>query len=117
MQRKQKSKPGNGGIQKIAIFAVVFLLVLVLTKIANRQAGDPMPGKDFWLKAQKVVQCSPNEITLVDEHHVATHLEKDQTWPDCAVFQKDDVLDFHLSRSDKTQFLSYEKTVWWRKTM
>ena len=57
------------------------------------------------------------KITLVDEHHVATHLDKDQTWPDCSVFQKDEVLDFHLARSEKTLFLSYEKTAWWRKSM
>ena len=114
---RQKRKSTSGGIKKIAIIAVAFLLVLVLTKIANRQSADPMPGMDFWLKAQQVVQCSPTEITLVDEHHVATHLDKDQTWPDCSVFQKDEVLDFHLARSEKTLFLSYEKTAWWRKSM
>ena len=95
----------------------VFLFVLVLTKIANRQAAEQMPGMDFWLKAERVVQCSPDEITLVDLHQQPTHLDKDQTWPDCVVFQKDDVLDFHLSRSEKTRFISYERTVWWRKAI
>ncbi|MGB8261127.1 MAG: hypothetical protein WCE75_12280 [Terracidiphilus sp.] len=104
-------------MKKILIVAVVCLLILVLTKIANRQGPDPMPGVDFWLKAQHVVQCSQDEITLVDPHQKATHLERDQSWPDCSAFHKDDVLDFHLSQSDKTHFISYEPTVWWRKAL
>jgi hypothetical protein len=44
-------------------------------------------------------------------------LDKDATWPDCSAFQKDEVLDFYLSRGAKTKFLSSEKTVWWRKAM
>ena len=43
--------------------------------------------------------------------------EKDSSWPDCSTFQKGDVLDFHLSRGEKTKFLSDEKTAWWRKEM
>jgi ABC-type transport system substrate-binding protein len=104
-------------MKKIVLFAAVFVLILLLTKIAN-QVPPPAPsGTAFSLKAQQVVQCSPDEITLVDPHQKATHLEKDATWPDCSVFQKDDVLDFYLSRGEKTRFLSYEKTAWWRKTI
>jgi hypothetical protein len=104
-------------MKKILLIAAVFLTVLVLTKIANRQGPDPMPGMDFWLKGQRVVQCSADEITLVDQREQATHLDKDKTWPDCSVFQKDQYLDFHLTRSDKTQFISSEPTAWWRKKM
>jgi hypothetical protein len=53
----------------------------------------------------------------VDNHQKATHLEKDSSWPECSVFHKDDVLDFYLSRGERTKFLSYEPTVWWRKAM
>ena len=104
-------------MKKIAIFAAVFAFILLLTKIANQVPPEPPPGTAFALKAQQVIQCSPDEITLVDNHQKATHLEKDATWPDCSVFQKDDVLDFYLSRGEKTRFLSFEKTTWWRKAM
>ena len=64
-----------------------------------------------------MVQNSPEEVTFVDSHRKATHREKDLSWPDCSFFQNDDVLDFYLSRGEKTRFLSFEKTVWWRKAM
>jgi len=85
----------------------------------DRQPGAPSSafGDGISLKVQHVVQCSPEEITLVDIHQTSTHLEKDTSWPDCSVFQKDDVLDFYLSRGEKTRFLSYEKSEWWRKAM
>jgi hypothetical protein len=104
-------------MKKIAIFAAVFAFILLLTKIANQVPPEPPSGTAFSLKAQQVIQCSPDEITLVDIHQKATHLEKDASWPDCSVFQKDDVLDFYLSRGEKTRFLSFERTVWWRKAM
>jgi hypothetical protein len=104
-------------MKKIAIIAACFALILLLTKIANQMPPDPPPGTAFSLKAQHVVQCSPDEITLVDNHQTATHLEKDESWPECSVFQKDDVLDFYLSRGAQTHFMSFEKTVWWRKAM
>jgi hypothetical protein len=104
-------------MKKIAIFAAAFVFILLLTKIANQIPPEPPTGTAFSLKAQRVVQCSPTEITLVDNHMKATHLEKDESWPDCSVFQKDDVLDFYLSRGGRTKFLSFEKTVWWRKAM
>ena len=56
-----------------------------------------------------MVECSPTEITLVDTHQTETHLEKDSSWPECSTFHKDDVLDFHLSRGEKTRFLSDEE--------
>jgi hypothetical protein len=104
-------------MKKIAIFAAVFVFILLLTKIANQVPPEPPPGTAFSLKAQQVVQCTPNEITLVDNHQVETHLEKDSSWPDCSIFHKGDVLDFYLSRGEKTRFLSDEKTTWWRKAM
>jgi len=106
-------------MKKIAIFAAVFLFVLLLTKIANQVPPEPPPGTAFSLKAQKVIECTPTEITLVDKNMTATHLYKDDSWPDCAVFQKDKdaVLDFYLSRGAKTRFLSFERTVWWRKAL
>jgi hypothetical protein len=104
-------------MKKIAIFVAVFALILLLTKIANQVPPEPPSGTSFSLRAQHVVQCSAAEITLVDNHQRATHLEKDSTWPDCYVFQKDDVLDFYLSRGEKTRLLSYERTAWWRKAL
>jgi hypothetical protein len=104
-------------MKKIAIFATIFAFILLLTKIANQATPDPLPGRVFSLKAQTVVQCSADEITLVDVHQKVTHLEKDESWPDCGSFQKDEILDFHLSRGDHTKFLSLEKSAWWRKAM
>jgi hypothetical protein len=104
-------------MKRIVIFATVFAFILLLTKIANQMPPPPPPGTAFALKAQKVVECSPDEITLVDVHQAATHLMKDESWPECSVFQKDAVLDFYLSRGEKTKFLSYEETSWWRKSM
>ncbi len=104
-------------MKKIAIFAAAFVFILLLTKIANNVPPEPPSGTAFSLKAQQVLQCSPDEITLVDLHDTATHLEKDASWPDCSVFQKNEVLDFYLSRGEKTRFLSYEKSAWWRKAM
>jgi len=104
-------------MKKIAIFAAAFAFILLLTKIANQVPPPAPPGTAFSLKAQQVVECSPEEITLVDNHQTVSHLVKDSTWPDCSVFHKDDVLDFYLSRGEKTRFLSYEKTIWWRKAM
>jgi hypothetical protein len=107
-------------MKKIAIFAAAFLFILLLTKIANQVPPEPPPGTAFSLKAQKVIECTPTEITLVDKNNTATHLYKDEdSWPDCSVFQKnkDAVLDFYLSRGAKTRFLSFERTVWWRKAL
>jgi len=105
-------------MKKIAAFAALFLLILLLTKIANQVPPEPPPGTAFSLRAQHVVQCSKEEITLVDNHQKSTHLEKDEdSWPDCTVFQKDDVLDFYLSRGEKTKYLGREETEWWRKAM
>lgn len=104
-------------MKRIITIAAVFVFILFLTKIANQAGPDPMPGVSFSLKAQQVVQCSPDEITLVDVHQVQTHLDKDESWPACSTFQAGDVLDFYLSRGGKTHFLRDEKTVWWRKAM
>ncbi|HKF49605.1 MAG TPA: hypothetical protein VKB38_19750 [Terracidiphilus sp.] len=104
-------------MKKIALFAAVFVFILLLTKIANQVPPAPQSGSAFSLKAQKVVQCSPTEITLVDGHMTATHLDKDTTWPDCSAFGHDEVLDFYLSRGEKTKFLSMERTAWWRKAL
>jgi hypothetical protein len=104
-------------MKKIAIFAAVFAFILLLTKIANQVPPEAPPGSAFSLKGQQVLACSPSEITLLDNHQKPTHLETDESWPDCASYQKNDFLDFYLSRGDKTHFVRIEKTVWWRKAM
>jgi hypothetical protein len=104
-------------MKKIVIITAVFALILLLTKIANQMPPEPPSGTAFSLKAQQVVQCSLTEITMVDNHQTMTHLEKDESWPECASFHKGDVLDFYLSRGEKTRFLSAEQTEWWRKAM
>lgn len=104
-------------MKKIATYVALTVFILLLTKIANQVPPEAPPGTSFSLKAQAVIQCSLDEITLVDNHYTATHLEIDSSWPDCDSFHKDEVLDFYLSRGERTHFLSDEKTVWWRKAM
>ena len=104
-------------MKKIVAIAAICLLILLLTKIANQTPREPPSGYTFWLYAQQVVECSPADITLVDNHEAETHFEKDTSWPDCSTFHKGDWLDFHLSRGEKTHFLSDEKTSWWRREM
>lgn len=104
-------------MRRIAIFTAVFAFILLLTKIANQIPPPPPPGTAFSLKVQRVIECTPSEITLVDNHDVLTHLYKDDSWPPCSVFSKDEVLDFYLSRGAETHLISFEKTVWWRKAM
>jgi hypothetical protein len=104
-------------MKRIVIFAAIFCMILLLTKIANQAPPEPPPGSAFSLKAQRVVQCSADEISLLDTHQTLTHLEKDSSWPDCAGFHRDDLVDLYLVRGEKTRFLSYERTVWWRKMM
>ena len=104
-------------MKNIAVFAAVFALILLLTKIANQVPTEPPSGTAFSLKAVQVVQCSAEEITLLDLHQTVTHLEMDASWPDCSTFTKGEVLDFFLSRGAKTRFLSMEPTAWWRKSL
>lgn len=104
-------------MKKIVLLIAAFAFILLLTKIANQVPPEPPPGTTFALKAQQVIQCSADEITLVDVHQKSTHLIKDESWPDCSSFQKDVVMDFYLSRGDKTKFLSVEQTAWWRKAL
>lgn len=104
-------------MRKIATFAAVFAFILLLTKIANQAPPDQLPGIAFSLKAQQVVECTPDEITLIDTHQMETPLEKDASWPPCSSFQKGQFLDFYLSRGAKTHFLRDEPTVWWRRAM
>jgi hypothetical protein len=104
-------------MKRIATFAAAFVFILLLTKIANQVPTAPPPGTAFSLKAQRVIQCNETEITLVDNHQKSTHLEKDDSWPDCSAFKRDEVMDFFLSRGEKTRFLSIETTAWWRRAM
>jgi hypothetical protein len=96
----------------LAVVAVV-LLFWNLTKIANNTRVPDSQGRSFWLEGQRVVQCSPDEITLVDKRGSQTHLLKDESWPDCFTFEKDAAIDFFLSRGEKTRFLKMQKSAWW----
>ena len=104
-------------MKKILIIAAVLVTFLFLAKIATEVPPEPAAGYAFWLYAERVVECTPTEITLVNNHQTETHLEKDDSWPPCSSFQKDAVLDFYLSRGQKTRFLKVEETAWWRKAM
>jgi hypothetical protein len=104
-------------MKKILAVVAILLFVAVLSNLANRMPADNAPGTAFSLKAQKVVACSSKEIVLVDPHQKATRLDKDASWPECNAFQSDQVQDFYLSRGEKTHFLGFEKTAWWRKAM
>jgi len=104
-------------MKRILAIAAVFLFFVLLTNLANRMPVDGAPGTAFSLKAQKVVACSNKEIILVDSHQNSTVLAKDGSWPECGSFQSDKVQDFYLSRGEKTHFLGFEQTAWWRKAM
>lgn len=104
-------------MKKIAMLAAMSLLILLLTKIANQIPAEAPPGSAFSLKAQKVEQCSVDEITLVDNHFTATHLKKDSSWPECSSFGREDTFDFYLSQGERTHFLSKENSAWWRRAM
>lgn len=101
-------------MKRAAIFVAAFVFILVLTKIANRVPPPPTPGTTFSLKAHRVIQCSATDITLVDHHEEPTHLEKDDSWPDCSILPPNVYLDFYLSRGDKTKYLTSERSEWWR---
>ncbi len=102
-------------MKKIAISVAAFVTILVLTRIANQVPTDPPAGTTFSLKAQPVIECTLDDITPIDNLNGAANLRKDSSWPECSVFHKDDVLEFYLSRGEKTHFLGLEKTAWWRK--
>lgn len=104
-------------MKRIAILVAVFAFILVLTKIANQVPPAPPPGTAFSLKAQRVIQCSPEEITLVNRDNDPTNLEKDDSWPDCSTYHPNEYLDFYLSRGEKTKFLSSEPSAWWRNVL
>jgi hypothetical protein len=104
-------------ITKVATVIAVAVFILMVIMIANQTPPPLPPGSSFILRAQKIIQCSPNEITIMDNHFSATHLDKDASWPDCSTFHKDDVLDFYLLTGEKAHFVRDEKTTWWRKAM
>jgi hypothetical protein len=104
-------------MKKILGIVAVLVLVLVLSKLANTVPAGPTEGTSFTVKGAHVVACSQDEIVLVDQRQTATRLEKDGSWPDCAAFQANEVVDFFLSRGEKTHFIGIERTAWWRKAM
>ena len=105
-------------MKKIMIVAAVFVFILLLAEIANQIPPPPPPGYAFWLYAQQVVDCSATEITLVDNHRPKpTWKRTKRVGRRVPSFQKDDVLDFYLSRGEKTHYLRDEPTAWWRKAM
>ena len=104
-------------MKKIAIAIAAFLFILLLTRIANQVPPAPPPGTAFSLPGQRVIQCSDRDITLVDRHQNPTHLDKDESWPDCAAFHPDQPLDFNLSRGEKTRYLSSQPSSWWRNML
>jgi len=101
-------------MKKIAFFIAAFAFILVLTKIANDMPPEQPSGISFWLKSQKVIECTPEEITLVDHRNRATHLIKDLSWPPCESFTPNQPIDFYLARGERTHFISMEKSSWWR---
>ncbi len=104
-------------MKRILSISAVMLFILVLSKLASNVAPPAPPGTAFALKAQHVIACSPTEIVLADEHNTSVRLDIDSSWPECSSFEKNEVLDFYLSRGDKTHFISDEHTAWWRKVM
>lgn len=104
----------KGTLPKGLAVVVVVLLVMVLTKIANSIKPSENRGSTFWLERRKVVECTLDEITLEDRRGSQTQLQKDDSWPLCTIFQKDEELDFQLSRGEKTHFVRSQLSGWWR---
>jgi hypothetical protein len=104
----------KGTLPQAMAVVVVVLLVIFLTKMANNTRITDNQGATFWLEKQKVVECTADEITLEDKRGSQTHLVKDDSWPFCTVFKKDEVLNFQLSRGEKTHFLKKQPADWWR---
>ncbi len=104
-------------MKRILSISAVMLFILVLSKLASNVSPPPPPGTVFALKAQRVIACSTSEVVLLDEHNNSVRLDIDNSWPDCSSFQKNQLLDFYLSRGDRTHFISDEQTAWWRKVM
>ncbi len=104
----------KGALPNGLAVVVVVLLVLFLTKVANNTKVVENQGAAFWLEHQKVVECSPDEITLEDKRGAQTHLQKDDSWRTCSEFKKDEVYDFQLSRGEKTHYVTCQKAGWWR---
>ena len=105
----------KGFVPKSLAIVVLVLLVWTLTKIANNTRINDNTGATFWLERQKVVECTLDDIILVDKHGSETHLDKDEdSWPDCSIFEKDQVMDFQLSRGAKTHYLKRQASAWWR---
>ena len=102
-------------MKKILTFVVFVLLGAVLTKMANDIPSEPEKGVAFSLKGVHVLGCSPTEIIVVDQHQTMTHLDTDDSWPDCSNYQANEVLDFYLARGEKTHFIEMEQVPWWRK--
>jgi hypothetical protein len=104
-------------MKRVLIVLVVFLAILILTRIVKDIPKEPKAGYSFALMGQQVVMCNANEIVLVNNRMESTHLDKDESWPDCGEFSKEDFYDFYLNRGEHTHFDHYEKTVWWRKVV
>jgi len=104
-------------MKRLLVALAVFVFVLFLTKLANDAPPEQKEGISFGLKGEQVIMCNTKEIVLANTRSESTHLDKDESWPDCSEFNRDEVYDFYLSRGDRTHFLSYEKTVWWRKVV
>ncbi|WP_420239128.1 hypothetical protein ACOBR2_05960 [Telmatobacter bradus] len=97
----------------LGILAVV-LMVLLMSKIANDPHVGQTDNHSFWLSGQRVLQCSPTEITLIDNRYAQTHLLKDEnSWPDCSTFEGNQTLDLFLSRGEHTHFIKAQKSSWW----
>jgi hypothetical protein len=104
-------------MKNILMIAAVFLLVLVMTYVANDARVSEPNGVAFSLKAHQVVSCNANQIILADKRGVPTTLDKGEGWPECSSFQLGQYDDFYLSRGAKTKFEKLEQTAWWRKAM
>lgn len=104
----------QGTLPKGMAVVVVVLLVMFLTKVANNTRTTDNQGATFWLNRQKVVECTAEEITLEDQRGSQIHLIKDASWPSCTEFHREEMLDFQLSRGERTHYVKYQPSGWWR---
>jgi len=103
----------KGPIPKTLAVVVVVLVILLMTKIANDPRTGQEQNRSFWLEGQKVLQCTPTEITFVDRRYAQTHLQKDGSWPTCSTFESGQPMDFFLARGELTHYIRSQKSAWW----
>jgi hypothetical protein len=102
-------------LPKMLALVVVVLLIWTLTKISNANGQkSEAPVASFWLERQQVLNCTDEQIKLVDARGAVTDLPKGSGWPDCSEFPKGAVFDLQLTRGERSNLIKMQNSAWWR---